>query len=537
MMAGIRKARDEADQARNEAEEARAMASVSKAQAKKLEESEARLLQDNNRFSQKSSKYSERAKTLEQENAKLSAQVKSYQQQGLEDGSNCKYCHQHIVEVSSQQTRIEELEESLKNSALEESKRQCSFLSERLETSEVEGRRLNKSVSDLKAELTLRASEGECLKAQLEAATSSKVTLADDLASTRADLEELRGQLQREEAESRSLSERLAHSDERHEQLQQSLSLARGRAGRAMASIFGVRTNRMLVMAKIIDATASDTIASNRNEGYSLCVNSLNEIVAKTTNIVTPVIDTSQTFPFDYVFDRTSNAEVNSVVAHLVDRMVAENTSACIIADGYSGSGKSCTMFTQQDSVVIAAGHRLFAEHRVESVNVTCTEICITGSGKDLKEAAIKPPGDAYRERHNIGLEWSQGNKNAPYYTVRHVDALRKLFEHVGRCRLCEPTDNNLQSSRSHVKVELWSEDQPHAIRLDLIDLAGAEGMGSASSSPQTIGINHSRSSINNILRAYRTFNGRKEFYKVTAARDRVCACQIALGEIVANTL
>ena len=179
-------------------------------------------------------------------------------------------------------------------------------------------------------------------------------------------------------------------------------------------------------------------------------------------------------FHFDHVFDWSEqNNQVNFRLYPLIQQFL-QGSNVCIIADGYSGTGKSYTMFTQRDSVACAAVDAIFQIQRSQRVAFSAVQVeNNTAKAFNFTQSELDMDG-IIKAEEPVGGDASY--KGRVQYIAESSKALKKLIGLMSSKRTKGKTDFNLESSRSQlvctIIVQIMGGPASH---LYLVDLAGNE--------------------------------------------------------------
>ena len=200
-----------------------------------------------------------------------------------------------------------------------------------------------------------------------------------------------------------------------------------------------------------------------------------------------PRLSGQNKWEFDRIFDvKHTNREVFELVKPRVEAALAGYDEA-IVADGYSGSGKTWTLLNGPDAVIRAVYDMLVTEGQAVRIEYTVVECHHLGL-RDL--SSYKPVGI---ER----LEQAQRMKLA-----RGEGDLKTCLQFASVTREIEATPLNPHSSRSHLCLTLYiRQDDFTESHLIFADLAGSEPHSSEVSRETTAFINRSRGNIRDLLR------------------------------------
>ncbi|PVI07460.1 P-loop containing nucleoside triphosphate hydrolase protein [Periconia macrospinosa] len=263
------------------------------------------------------------------------------------------------------------------------------------------------------------------------------------------------------------------------------------------AAIYKATNPRIRVMLRVVNAKPSHTsrpvvpdCTLTVGKGHQITLGNLPATAQKS----------SETFQFDYVFDKEStNPEVYVAARYLVGT-VLQGFNASIFSDGHSGSGKSCTMLASDNSIAYLAGSQLLARDKVATISISCLELYQRGA-----KTPITAP-EAFLATHQIVPE---SGSDGDSYVVSNERALRALLQHIVLSRKQRETTHNRTSSRSHVLISISAQASSNTGnkrfgKLYLVDLAGAEKGDDANDTAETTNINKSRTSVITLLQSLR---------------------------------
>ena len=223
----------------------------------------------------------------------------------------------------------------------------------------------------------------------------------------------------------------------------------------------------------------------------------------------------SQTFHFDRVLGSDStNTEVYREVRPMVQTALAGRDVA-VFVDGYSGTGKSSTMFKEDDSIAALAAEDIFARHRRDAERGSVCKVSCS-----ILEVYQETVSDLLSGAPDVKIGLSAGNiiPRACFKSMDSAERLAGAFRAADAARVSAQTVNNSNSSRGHLVgiIRLPSTEAasgPTASpTLFLVDLAGAERKASVSartadprerptSTTETTTINKSRSTLHRLLK------------------------------------
>lgn len=224
-------------------------------------------------------------------------------------------------------------------------------------------------------------------------------------------------------------------------------------------------------------------------------------------------LDADQEFDFDRVFhEHDTNHTVSSYVKPMVQAAAEDGLDAAIFLEGPSGSGKSHTLFGQDDGIALSMAKYLFERPNVEG-EPSSAEIHLYGF--KVYNGLLYDALDC-KNRH--GLHISNEAPMRVYYDphfkqrfegkkVSSAAQLTAAFKQIYSARDEGRTKQNETSSRGHTICMLdfdrrgTAEGQSNVSLLFLVDLAGPESMAQSQNSNETRSITQSRMELRCRLR------------------------------------
>jgi hypothetical protein len=209
--------------------------------------------------------------------------------------------------------------------------------------------------------------------------------------------------------------------------------------------------------------------------------------------------------PFDNVFDyRLSNEEISTKLfkesdhhSNIIKQL--ENNPVCIIGLGQSGSGKTSTLIKLdtpsgevQNGILIYLLQELHKSYtNIDSMTVSVTEIKLKSVveiklkqvvGKKTNQTVIRnyPNINKHTVKDYIDVA---SNGTEIFYNTETQDLIKNVRDYINikldsGNRLQMPTTNNIQSSRSHIIIQLSFQSYTETTcpkNLYICDLAGVE--------------------------------------------------------------
>jgi hypothetical protein len=215
--------------------------------------------------------------------------------------------------------------------------------------------------------------------------------------------------------------------------------------------------------------------------------------------------------PFKFVWGKDKkNHHINTFLEPLIRLVRDVHKHVCIILDGYSGSGKSWTLFTQHDSLARFAA-RIFSSGIQEN---PITFVAFETRGQDQTDIKFRRA-----ELRNIGVTENcvQYIPGAKHYTVGNVEALIQLLTWTSERRDTDKTKFNKESSRRHLVCAIGVGPPTSAGNnmgwLMLVDLAGAESMDASAQGDESRKINLSRLSLRKLIEDFSAWSRGKKNY------------------------
>ncbi|XP_014555182.1 hypothetical protein COCVIDRAFT_17195 [Bipolaris victoriae FI3] len=249
-----------------------------------------------------------------------------------------------------------------------------------------------------------------------------------------------------------------------------------------------------------IESTASDTLGKTFDKSQTITV--LEQNVVQTCESSNPDLALSR-YQFPYVFDvHTTNQDICRFLQKAIERVARRGGRFGILADGYSGTGKSYTLFEAPDSIARSTGDVLFGYLKLKEVLFSATEVVHSHD----RGVFIKP------------IEFSPTKLQSIKCTERNINAFKKrmlaypatsakdfnaLVGWTVQSREVCPTATNQNSSRSHLVCQILIPKANGYAMLTLADLAGAEDPSVTEKGSISQLINQERSMFNQQFLAY----------------------------------
>ncbi|USP75480.1 hypothetical protein yc1106_02754 [Curvularia clavata] len=208
-------------------------------------------------------------------------------------------------------------------------------------------------------------------------------------------------------------------------------------------------------------------------------------------------------FQFPHVFDPlATNDDVCFFVREAIERVVSHGTRFSILADGYSGTGKSHTLFESNNSIARFTGDILFTKMKLDEIWFSATEVVHSKT----RGIYTKPTNLALAKPFALGpvkrtiLAFKAGTEA---YSVSSATQLQTLIDYVVQGRETYPTASNQNSSRSHLICHMLVPVDNRYGMITLVDLAGAEDASVTEEGSISHLINQGRSEFNTQLLGY----------------------------------
>lgn len=219
-------------------------------------------------------------------------------------------------------------------------------------------------------------------------------------------------------------------------------------------------------------------------------------------------------YPFDFVMGSSfDNSAVNLFIKPLIE-LVVKGEDVSIVTDGYSGSGKSYTMFSEDDSLARYAANLLHEGLGGGQITFAAAQI----RDKTQVEHFDFDP----RQLREFGIT-AGGNSvitDGCHYQTSIAESLVNVIDWLDKHRATEPTTFNERSSRSHLALGL--KPRSSRGRLMMVDLAGAESSDATQNVKGTLGINISRTSLRNAMLHYSSWSPKKKNFYVNWRDSKV---------------
>jgi hypothetical protein len=231
--------------------------------------------------------------------------------------------------------------------------------------------------------------------------------------------------------------------------------------------------------------------------------------------------------PVDDSFDEpaTSSDVFEKLAPLLCELGLASGHTACIVAEGYSGSGKSHTLYTSTNSLLDNINEHVLPYADPE-YQVTFEAVQSSGTQVESLEVEV-PHGVALEKISSAPKDLNLGpmfSRSRPHYVVRDSKAFRLLLATMVEWRTERPTHNNRHASRTHLAVMIYITRAAKTSTLCVIDMAGHEQTDSVVwASKDTFAINRSRLEINKVFKAH--IEGKTSEAHGTAVCIHNCSC------------
>ncbi|KAI4668885.1 uncharacterized protein J4E92_008620 [Alternaria infectoria] len=208
-------------------------------------------------------------------------------------------------------------------------------------------------------------------------------------------------------------------------------------------------------------------------------------------------------YEFPHVFSaQTMNLDICLFMQKAIELVAVRGGRFVILADGYSGTGKSYTLFETRDCIAQWAGDLLFHQLHLGQVFFAATEIVHSIQDGVVNKSVTFPPAKL-RSISSTRQELSAFKNRVVAYSATSAEHLQALVDWTVASRQTLPTAVNKNSSRSHLICQILIPRGAGFAMLTLADLAGAEDSSVTDHGSVSQLINQERSKFNVQLLAY----------------------------------
>lgn len=181
----------------------------------------------------------------------------------------------------------------------------------------------------------------------------------------------------------------------------------------------------------------------------------------------------SSHFAFDRVFyEGESNADIHRYLRPMIETIRVHRVNVILILDGHSGAGKTFTMFTGPDPVVMKCAEQIFGWRA--SRDARDEDLCVSFASQEVYCGKAR---DLLADESRVSTPTPGASLPAGGHLLHDYDDLVGMFEKVKSSRKQRKMRQNQESSRSHAIHTLslsWQGGKSTA-SLKLVDLAGNE--------------------------------------------------------------